>query len=300
MIDTKPQRLQKNLKNFTTFNQLQHTMAAIQEFLQAANGTKPGECLGKCGKMITEEDKDHALCNSCWDTAFAKMPKVHVSFVGDNPDKLMKPPPAEIRVFYRDAPPSDVSSTSSEEEDVYVVQAAHDVFKPSPNAWVPPHRRKKAPGPAPLVRKPTVSQDSGYDLGLQCDEEFRSTGDQEEDDEEITDYCPGCESGCDADSAHRAGHQGDGYHPDCYMQEETEQWAEQWAAEIDAAAAAASKQRKSLHYRGSYDEYGHDYLALLRGLHNIQERGGDGKAEQAFLDGVCDIRGLPRFQSTSS
>lgn len=287
-------------------------MAAIQEFLQAANGTKPGECLGKCGKMITKKDKDHALCDSCWDTAFAKMPQVHVSFAGDNPDKLMKPPPAEVRLFYRDAPPSDVSSASSEEEEPSALNR-------SANAWVPPHMRKKAPGPVPLARKPPVQQyigprelygrgnrlrdgdssdeDPGYDLALQCDEEFRSSGD--EDDEEITDYCPGCESGCDADSAHRAGHQGDSYHPDCYMQEEQEQWAEQWAAELDASAATASKQRKSLHHRGGYDEDGHDYLALLRGLHNIQERGGNGKAEQAFLNGVCDIRGLPRFQTTS-
>ena len=264
-------------------------MAAIQEFLQAANGTKPGECLGKCGKMITKEDKDHALCDSCWDTAFAKMPQVRVSFAGDNPDKLMKPPPAEVRLFYRDAPPSDVSSASSEEEEPPALNR-------STNAWVPPHMRKKAPGPVPLVRKPTVVQDPGYDMALQCDEEFRSSGDQ--DDEDITDYCPGCESGCDADSAHRAGHQGDSYHPDCYMQEEQEQWAEQWAAELDASAATASKQRKSLHHRGGYDEDGHDYLALLRGLHNIQERGGDAKAEQGFLNGVCDIRGLPRFQTT--
>jgi len=44
----------------------------------------------------------------------------------------------------------------------------------------------------------------------------------DESDAEFTDYCPGCESGCDADSAHRMGHQGTGYHPDCYMNADEE------------------------------------------------------------------------------
>ena len=33
----------------------------------------------------------------------------------------------------------------------------------------------------------------------------------------LTTKCPGCESGCDADSPHRLGHNGTSYHPSCYM-----------------------------------------------------------------------------------
>ena len=181
-------------------------MSAIQEFLQAVNGTKPGECLGKCGKMITKEDKDHALCNACWDQEFKKMPVVHVSFQDDNPETLMKPPPTEVRTFHRDDPPSDISSTSSEEEE--------PELKRNPKAWVPPHMRKKAAGPTPLERKKSV-----HDLSLQCDEEFRSKDAEIKQlgHSEHEDYCPGCESGCDADAPHRAGHDGDGYHPNCYI-----------------------------------------------------------------------------------
>ena len=212
-------------------------MATIAEFLQQVNGTKPGECYGKCGKMVTEKDKDHAYCDECWDREIAKMPMVHVTFANDNPEVLMKPSPAEVRTFHSDDPPSDISSTSSEEEEPLCLQTASDMLKRSANPWVPPHKRVKAPGPTPLVRKEAVetyvgprekygrghrlrdgdSSDEDYDLALQCDEEFRST-----DEEEFTDYCPGCESGCDADDAHRSGHEGDGYHPDCYMNAEEE------------------------------------------------------------------------------
>lgn len=276
-------------------------MATIAEFLQQVNDTKPGECFGKCGKMVTEQDKDHAYCDECWDREIAKMPKVHVTFFGDEPDKLMKPPPAEVRVFRRDDPPSDISSASSEEEE--------PELKRSANAWLPPHLRKKAPGPVPLVRKKAVEpyigprekygrghrlrddKSAGYDLSLQCDEEFRSPPQDEEDD--FTDYCPGCESGCDADSAHRSGHEGDGYHPDCYMnaQSEDESWAEEWAAELDAKSAP----------KADYDEWhtldNHlDYGALLRGIHNIQLRGGSVADEKCFLNKVCDSYGHERFQ----
>jgi len=69
------------------------------------------------------------------------------------------------------------------------------MLKRSAHPWVPPHKRVKAPGPTPLVRKEAVETYGlpDYDLALQCDEEFRSA-----DEEEFTDYCPGCESGCDA------------------------------------------------------------------------------------------------------
>jgi len=173
------------------------------EFLHTVNGTKHGECMGKCGKMITKDDKDHALCNSCWNAEFSKMPKARVTFANDHPEVLMKPHPAEVRVFRYEDPPEDISSTSSEEDE--------PKLKRNPNAWVPPHKRIKAGGPTPLVRKEPV-QHENCDLALQCDEGFRST-----DEEEFSDYCPGCESGCDADDAHRSGHEGDGYHPDCYM-----------------------------------------------------------------------------------
>ena len=44
----------------------------------------------------------------------------------------------------------------------------------------------------------------------------------EDDEEEITEYCPGCEGGVDSDCAHRSGHKGTGYHPECYMNSEEE------------------------------------------------------------------------------
>jgi hypothetical protein len=216
-------------------------MSTIAEFILAVNGTKPGECIGKCGNMITEADKDHAMCDSCWDTAFAKMRQVRVTFANDNAETLMKPPPSETRTFRKDDPPSDISSGSSGDEEL--------PLKRSPGAWVPPHLRKK-PAPVKLERMPPVQYlgprekygrghrlrdgdssddeelaapapaaklDIGYDLGLQCDEEFRQKQLLESEDDGFTDYCPGCESGCDADSAHRSGHGGFGYHPDCYM-----------------------------------------------------------------------------------
>ena len=169
-------------------------MSAIMEFLQKVNSTKPGECFGGCGKMITSEDKDHALCNACWDKSFKEMGSVHVTFANDNPEALMKPAPAEVRTFQSDDPPSSVSSTSSEEEEE-VPQ-----LKKTANAWVPPHLRKKAePKPAPL---PQSEPDSST---------------KEDPDSEYTYLCPGCETGTDCDHAHQMGHSGDGYHPECYM-----------------------------------------------------------------------------------
>jgi len=135
-------------------------MATIAEFLQRVNDTKPGECYGKCGKMVTEKDKDHA--------EIAKMPQVHVTFANDNPEVLMKPSPAEVRTFHSDDPPSDISSTSSEEEEPLCLQTASDMLKRSAHPWVPPHKRVKAPGPTPLVRKEAVETYGlpDYDLAL--------------------------------------------------------------------------------------------------------------------------------------
>ena len=40
-------------------------------FARLFTKTKPGQCMGtKCGAMLTAEDKDHALCNKCWDKTF--------------------------------------------------------------------------------------------------------------------------------------------------------------------------------------------------------------------------------------
>ena len=227
-------------------------MSTIAEFILAVNGTKPGECIGKCGNMITEADKDRAMCNSCWDTAFTKMPKVRVTFANDNAETLMKPAASETRTFRKDDPPSDISSGSSGDEEL--------PLKRSLGAWVPPHLRKR-PAPVKLERMPSVQYlgprekygrghrlrdgDSSDDEELaaaaakldhddycncgghwaRCgdnpdnypDEEFRQKQLLESEDDGFTDYCPGCESGCDADSAHRSGHVGFGYHPDCYM-----------------------------------------------------------------------------------
>ena len=38
-----------------------------------------------------------------------------------------------------------------------------------------------------------------------------------------------------------------------------------------------------------------DTLALLRGIHNIQERGGSGADEQRFMNAVTDRWGHPRL-----
>ena len=191
------------ISNSTKSNQ---SMSSIMTFLQSINNIKSGECLGKCGNMVTEEDKDHAMCDSCWDKAFVKMPKARVTFAGDNTETLLKPPPNEIHIYNINDPPSSVSSVSSEEDE--------PVLRKSVNRWVPPHKRVQAPGPVKLTRKnfnPYLgprekygrghrlrdgdSSDEEYDPSLQCDEEFRDGDD-------------------------RMGHNGEGYKPMCVMSEE--------------------------------------------------------------------------------
>jgi hypothetical protein len=41
------------------------------QFARQFTGTQRGQCVGfKCGKMLTAADKDHAMCNMCWDQTF--------------------------------------------------------------------------------------------------------------------------------------------------------------------------------------------------------------------------------------
>ena len=68
--------------------------------------------------------------------------------------------------------------------------------------------------------------------------------------------------------------------------------AEQWAAELDAA----SIDRFSEDYNRWHTLDDHlDYGALIRGIHNIQERGGSGADEQRFMNAVTDRWGHPRL-----
>ncbi len=68
--------------------------------------------------------------------------------------------------------------------------------------------------------------------------------------------------------------------------------AEQWAAELDAS----SVDRFSEDYNRWHTLDDHlDYGALLRGIHNIQERGGSARDEERFLNAVTDRWGQPRL-----
>jgi len=43
----------------------------VMKIVRQLNGTAKGQCVGyKCDKMLTDSDKDHALCNVCWDMTF--------------------------------------------------------------------------------------------------------------------------------------------------------------------------------------------------------------------------------------
>ena len=92
------------------------------------------------------------------------------------------------------------------------------------------------------------------------------------------------------------------------FQQITDQEAEAWAAELDEQCAKGIGNidrggwRMLQEYKMS-EEYNQWHtlddqlstLALLRGIHNIQEKGGSGKDEKRFLDGVCDRFGHKRF-----
>ena len=68
--------------------------------------------------------------------------------------------------------------------------------------------------------------------------------------------------------------------------------AEQWAAELDAS----SVDRFSEDYNRWHTLDDHlDYGALLRGIHNIQERGGSARDEERFLNSVTDRFNHPRL-----
>ncbi len=93
----------------------------------------------------------------------------------------------------------------------------------------------------------------------------------------------------------------------------TEAEAQAWAAELDdqcrreqAAPPGAGIDRGGWRMLQEYkmsEEYNEwhtlddhlDYGALLRGIHNIQERGGNGADEERFLNRVCDRFGHARF-----
>ena len=66
--------------------------------------------------------------------------------------------------------------------------------------------------------------------------------------------------------------------------------AEAWAAELDA------EYKMSEEYNRWHTPDDHiDYGALIRGIHNIQERGGNARAEERFLNTVTDHFGHPRL-----
>jgi len=90
----------------------------------------------------------------------------------------------------------------------------------------------------------------------------------------------------------------------------TEAEAQAWAAELDdqcrCSAGGVSIDRggwRTLQEYKMSEEYNEwhtlddhlDYGALLRGIHNIQERGGNGGDEERFLNRVCDRFGHARF-----
>jgi len=61
------------------------------------------QCMGGCEKIITSFDIDHSFCNSCWHKIFPK--KKSVTFKGDDPLR-MKKPPCETIVYYKGSSPS--------------------------------------------------------------------------------------------------------------------------------------------------------------------------------------------------
>ena len=86
----------------------------------------------------------------------------------------------------------------------------------------------------------------------------------------------------------------------------TEAEAEAWAAELDvehgivrtsegADEVGGGKMTEEYNRWHTLDDH-LDYGALLRGLHNIQERGGSAADEERFLNGVCDRFGEKRFE----
>ena len=86
----------------------------------------------------------------------------------------------------------------------------------------------------------------------------------------------------------------------------TEAEAEAWAAELDVEHGIVRTSEGSDEVGGGKmtEEYNRwhtlddhlDYGALLRGLHNIQERGGSAADEERFLNDVCDRFGEKRFE----
>ena len=88
----------------------------------------------------------------------------------------------------------------------------------------------------------------------------------------------------------------------------TDEEAKAWAAELDELCLSPSSNidrggwRMLQEYKMS-EEYNRwhtlddhlDYGALLRGIHKIQEKGGDGAAEERFMNGVCDRFGHERL-----
>ena len=79
----------------------------------------------------------------------------------------------------------------------------------------------------------------------------------------------------------------------------TEEEAEAWALELDALhrgcnPSEAAKMTEEYYRWHTLDDH-LDYGRLLRGIHEIQLRGGNAAAEKRFCDGVCDQFGHQRF-----
>ena len=67
-------------------------MAALREINGAVgNDVERGHCLGdRCGKLITADDKDHAMCNACWDDVFCGRKRAMTPPAGDPPAKMQR------------------------------------------------------------------------------------------------------------------------------------------------------------------------------------------------------------------
>jgi len=67
------------------------------QFARLLGGTVRGQCIGRtCGKMLTAEDKDHALCNACWAATFDPPANKQPAQKGGGPKKADRGPDVDV------------------------------------------------------------------------------------------------------------------------------------------------------------------------------------------------------------
>ena len=67
------------------------------QFARLLGGTVRGQCIGRtCGKMLTVEDKDHALCNACWAVTFDPPANKQPAQKGGGPKKADRGPDVDV------------------------------------------------------------------------------------------------------------------------------------------------------------------------------------------------------------